>query len=69
MTEIAQFFGHSDSRITERVYARYSPTISGKQRRPSTYEIVSGALFGYAEPTDRTEMEQDRPKCRMKFAR
>ncbi len=25
MSEIAQFLGHSDSRITERVYARYSP--------------------------------------------
>jgi integrase len=26
MTEIAQYLGHSDSRLTERVYARYSPT-------------------------------------------
>ncbi|MEZ5846519.1 MAG: site-specific integrase [Geminicoccaceae bacterium] len=25
MSEIAQYLGHSDSRITERVYARYSP--------------------------------------------
>lgn len=25
MDEIAQFLGHSDSRITARVYARYSP--------------------------------------------
>ncbi len=25
MTEIAQYLGHSDSRLTERVYARYSP--------------------------------------------
>jgi len=25
MSEIAQFLGHSDSRITERVYAKYSP--------------------------------------------
>ena len=25
MAEIAQFLGHSDSRITERVYARFSP--------------------------------------------
>ncbi len=25
MAEIAQFLGHTDSRITERVYARYSP--------------------------------------------
>ena len=25
MTEIAQYLGHSDSRITERVYARFSP--------------------------------------------
>jgi integrase len=26
MTEIAQYLGHSDSRLTERVYARFSPT-------------------------------------------
>lgn len=26
MVQIAQFLGHSDSRITERVYARFSPT-------------------------------------------
>lgn len=26
MAEIAQFLGHSDSRITERVYARFSPS-------------------------------------------
>ena len=26
MPEIAQYLGHSDSRITERVYARYSPS-------------------------------------------
>lgn len=25
MTEIAAYLGHSDSRITERVYARFSP--------------------------------------------
>jgi integrase len=25
MGEIASFLGHSDSRITERVYARFSP--------------------------------------------
>jgi integrase len=25
MSEVAQYLGHSDSRITERVYARYSP--------------------------------------------
>jgi integrase len=26
MAEIAQFLGHRDSRVTERVYARFSPT-------------------------------------------
>ena len=26
MSEIAQFLGHSDDRITQRVYARYSPS-------------------------------------------
>jgi integrase len=26
MAEIAQFLGHADSRVTERVYARFSPT-------------------------------------------
>lgn len=30
MAEIAQFLGHSDSRITERVYARFSPTYLSK---------------------------------------
>ena len=26
MSEIAQLLGHSDSQITERVYAKFSPT-------------------------------------------
>jgi integrase len=26
MVEIAQYLGHSDSRITQKVYARFSPT-------------------------------------------
>ncbi len=26
MSEIAQMLGHSDSRVTEKVYARFSPT-------------------------------------------
>lgn len=30
MSEIAQFLGHSDSRVTERVYARYSPEYLSK---------------------------------------
>jgi integrase len=30
MSEIAQFLGHSDSRITERVYARFSPNFLRK---------------------------------------
>lgn len=30
MAEIAQFLGHSDSRLTERIYARFSPTFLGK---------------------------------------
>ncbi len=30
MPEIAQFLGHEDSRITERVYARFSPTFLQK---------------------------------------
>jgi integrase len=30
MAEIAQFLGHADSRLTERVYARFSPTYLGK---------------------------------------
>jgi integrase len=25
MTQIAQFLGHANSRVTERVYARFSP--------------------------------------------
>lgn len=30
MAEIAQFLGHSDSRLTERIYARFSPKYLGK---------------------------------------
>jgi hypothetical protein len=30
MPEIAQFLGHSDSRLTERVYARFSPNYLAK---------------------------------------
>lgn len=30
MAEIAQFLGHSDSRLTERVYARFSPSYLSK---------------------------------------
>lgn len=30
MAEIAQFLGHADDRLTQRVYARFSPTYLGK---------------------------------------
>jgi integrase len=30
MPEIAQFLGHSDSGLTERVYARFSPNYLAK---------------------------------------
>ncbi|CAB4145948.1 XerC Integrase [uncultured Caudovirales phage] len=30
MAEIAQFLGHADSRLTERIYARFSPKFLGK---------------------------------------
>jgi len=33
MAEIAQFLGHSDSRITERIYARFSPAHLRKASR------------------------------------
>lgn len=34
MSEIAAFLGHADSRITERVYAKYSPTYLRKAAGP-----------------------------------
>jgi integrase len=36
MEEIAQYLGHSDSRITERVYARYSPGYLARAARALT---------------------------------
>lgn len=38
MPEIAQFLGHSDYRITERVYARFSPTY--RRKAAATLELV-----------------------------
>ena len=38
MSEIAQYLGHADSRITERVYARYSP--SHLRRAADALEIL-----------------------------
>jgi integrase len=38
MSEIAQYLGHADSRITERVYARYSP--SHLRKAADALEIV-----------------------------
>jgi len=37
MTQIAQFLGHTDSRITERVYARFSPTFLSKAAESLTW--------------------------------
>ena len=46
MTVIAQYLGHSDSRITERIYARYSP---GYLRKASD-ALEIGVLPGAVEP-------------------
>lgn len=43
MQEIAQYLGHSDSRITERVYARYSP--DGLRRAADALDAVHGGVF------------------------
>jgi integrase len=32
MEEIAQYLGHANVEVTRKVYARYSPSISVKQR-------------------------------------
>jgi len=38
MSEVSQFLGHADSRITERVYAKYSPTYLGKAARALEFD-------------------------------
>lgn len=55
MDEIAQYLGHSDSRITERVYARYSPRHLRKVA--ASLEIGETAHGGSGEPLGR---EQDK---------
>lgn len=48
MSEIAQFLGHGDSRITERTYARYSPD---HLRLAASALDVQTALLGSPEPS------------------
>lgn len=44
MSEIAQYLGHADSRITERVYARYSPNhLKGAASALEIYEVLPGS--------------------------
>lgn len=46
MPDIAQFLGHSDSRLTERVYARFSPEYHRDSARildVGLYEVLSGS--------------------------
>lgn len=50
MTEISQYLGHSNSSITERVYARYSPQHLRKAAR----------VLDFTNPTERTEDGQNR---------
>lgn len=38
MAEIAQFLGHADDRLTQRVYARFSPTYLGKAAKSLEFE-------------------------------
>jgi integrase len=44
MSEIAQFLGHSDSRLTERVYARFSPDYLQKAARSLELEPATPRL-------------------------
>ncbi|RYE61451.1 MAG: site-specific integrase, partial [Oxalobacteraceae bacterium] len=37
MSQIARFLGHTDSAITERVYARFSPTFLAGAAESLTY--------------------------------
>nr|WP_321456264.1 tyrosine-type recombinase/integrase [uncultured Cohaesibacter sp.] len=39
MSEIAQFLGHSDSRITEKVYAKYSPDYLRKTAKATELDM------------------------------
>jgi len=41
MAEIAQYMGHSDPKITYRIYARYSPTYL--QRAANALQVVRGS--------------------------
>jgi integrase len=60
MGEIAQYLGHSDSRITERVYARYSP---GHLRKlAAALEVGETVHGGSAEPADREQGANRRTK-------
>ena len=40
MAEIAQYLGHSDSRLTEKVYARFSPTHLRKAASALEFDLV-----------------------------
>ena len=39
MSEIAQFLGHSDTRITEKVYAKYSPDYLRKTAKATELDM------------------------------
>lgn len=44
LTEVSQFLGHSNSRITEHVYGRYSPTYLEKAAEALCYDDLAPAL-------------------------
>lgn len=52
MTEIAAVLGHTDSRLTERVYAKFSP---GRLRAAITHLEMSDVPSGASEPTTEHE--------------
>ncbi|WP_378953032.1 hypothetical protein [Mesorhizobium sp. ANAO-SY3R2] len=50
MSKIAQYLGHSDSRITERVYARFAPGHMQDAADVLDLSFVEGVPTGTLEP-------------------
>ena len=53
MSEIAQYLGHSDDRVTQRVYARYSPT--ALKKAAAVLDLDFDILTGEGVPTSSLE--------------
>lgn len=53
MSEIAQYLGHSDDRITQRVYAKYSP--SALKKAASVLDLDFDLVAGEGVPSGTRE--------------